>query len=47
MAQIKDYYLIQIGYITQWRSQNIEEGRLLDQAVILFNCVPLQNGIFS
>ena len=37
--------------IVQWRSQNAEkvthiEGRLLDQAVILFNCVPFWNGNF-
>ena len=36
----------------QWRSQNAEKvthikGRLLDQAVILFNCVPFQKGNFS
>ena len=36
----------------QWRSQNAEKvtyikGRLLDQAVILFNCVPFQNGNLS
>ena len=35
-----------------WRSQNAEKitlikGRLLDQAVILFNFVPFQNGNFS
>ena len=34
------------------RSQNAEKathikGRLLDQAMILFNCVPCQNGNFS
>ena len=33
----------------QWRSQNAEKvtnikGRLPDQAVILFNCVPIQKG---
>ena len=37
------------GGKVQWRSQNAEKvthikGRLLDQAVILFNCVPFQNG---
>ena len=36
----------------QWRSLNAKKvtqirGRLLDQAVILFNCVPFQNGNFS
>ena len=36
----------------QWRSQNAEKvthikRSLLDQAVILFNCVPFQNGNFS
>ena len=36
----------------QWRSQNAEKymhikGRLLEQAVIFFNCVPFQNGNFS
>ena len=36
----------------QWRSQNAEKvthikGRLLDQAEILFNCVPFQNWNFS
>ena len=36
----------------QWRSQNAEKVthikvRLLDQAVILFNCVPFQNWNFS
>ena len=36
----------------QWRSQNLEKvthikERLLDQTVILFNCVPFQNGNFS
>ena len=35
-----------------WRSQNagkitLIKGRLLDQAVILFNFVPFQNGNFS
>ena len=34
---------------SQWRSHNDEKvrhikGELLDQAVILFNCVPLQSG---
>ena len=38
--------------MVQLRSQNAEKathikGRLLDQAVILFNCVPPQNGNFS
>ena len=38
--------------IQQWGSQNAEKvthikGKLLDQAVILFNCVPFQNGNFS
>ena len=38
--------------IRQWLSQNAEKfkhikGRLLDQAVILFNCVPFQNGTCS
>ena len=37
---------------SRWTSQNAEKFthikvRLLDQAVILFNCVPLQNGNFS
>ena len=36
----------------QWRSQNAQtvthvKGRLLDEAVILFNCIPLQNENFS
>ena len=40
------------GILIQWRSQNAEKvthikGRLLDQAVILFNCIPFQNGNFS
>ena len=35
--------------ILQWRSQNAEivthiEGRLLDQAVIHFNCIPFKMG---
>ena len=39
-------------YLTQWRSQNAEnvthnKGRLLDQAVILFNCVTFHNGNFA
>ena len=34
----------------QWRSQNAEEvthikGKLLDQAKILFNCIPLQKNL--
>ena len=38
--------------IFQWCSQNAEKvthikGRLLDQAMILFNYVPFQNGNFS
>ena len=38
--------------VKQWRSQNAEKvthikGRLLDQAMILFNLVPYQNGNFS
>ena len=43
-------YDIWVGMIYfQWHSQNAEKvrhikGRLLDQAVILFNCVPFQNG---
>ena len=37
--------MIQMVYYKQWRSQNAEKvtqikGRLLEQAVILFNCVP-------
>ena len=37
---------------TQWRNQYAQKvthikGRLLDQAMILFNCVPFQNGNFS
>ena len=37
---------------SQWRSQKAKKvthikGRLLDQAVILFNCVPFPNGNFS
>ena len=37
---------------TQWRSQNAEKathikGRLLEQAVILFNCIPFQKRNFS
>ena len=40
------------GKKLQWRSLNAEKvthikGRLLDQEVILFNCVPIQNGNFS
>ena len=31
----------ELGY--QWRSQNAENLRILEQAVILFNCVPFQN----
>ena len=36
----------------QWRSQKAEKvmhikGRLLDQALVLFNCVPFYNGNFS
>ena len=36
---------------SQWRSQNTEKNmhirwRLLDQAVIQFNCVPFHNGNF-
>ena len=39
-------------YHMQWRSQNAVKGthikeRLLDQAVIPFNCVPFRNGNFS
>ena len=39
-------------YQIQWHSQNAEKvthikGRLLDQAVVLFNCVLFQNGNFS
>ena len=39
-------------YMYQWRSQNAEKvthikERLLDQEVVLFNCVPFQNGNFS
>ena len=38
--------------IDQWRSQNAKKvteinGRLLDQAMSLFNCAPFQNGNFS
>ena len=37
-------------FLNQCRSQNAEKvtdikGRLLDQAVILFNCIPFYNGI--
>ena len=37
---------------SQWRSQNAEKnthirGSLLDPAMILFNCIPFQNGNFS
>ena len=37
---------------TQWRSQNAEKvthinGRLLDQAMIIFNYIPFRNGNFS
>ena len=40
------------AYANQSRSQNAEKvthikGRLLDQATILFNCVPFQNENFS
>ena len=36
----------------QWRTQNAKKvthikGRLLDQAMILFNCIPFINGKFS
>ena len=39
-------------FICIWRSQDAEKvtyitWRLLDQAMILFNCVPFQNGNFS
>ena len=39
-------------YTDQWPSQNADKvthikGRLLDQTVILFNCVPFQDGNFS
>ena len=42
-------YIIDNGEGKQSRSQNTEKnthikGRLLEQAVILFNCVPFQNG---
>ena len=38
--------------VSQWHSQKAEKamyikGRLLDQAVFLFNFVPFQNGNFS
>ena len=38
--------------VSKWRCQNAEKvthikGRLLNQAMILFNCVPFQNGNFS
>ena len=44
--------MAQISLHIQWHSQNAEKimhikGRLLDQAMILFNCVPNQNGNFS
>ena len=44
-VKIKQYSGIEVHKICQWRSQNVEKvmhikGRLLDQAVILFNCVP-------
>ena len=43
--------LIYVSYV-QWRSQNAKnamhiKGRLLDQPMILFDCVPFQNGNFS
>ena len=38
--------------MTQWRSQNAEKvayikGRLLDQTVIIYNCITFQNENFS
>ena len=45
--------LISQGHsLYQWCSQKAEKvrhikGRLLDQAVVLFNCVPFQSGNFS
>ena len=41
-----------ITHSIQWRSQKAEKvthikGRLVEQVVILFNCVPFQNGNFS
>ena len=38
--------------VQQWRSQNAEKvthikGRIMDQALILFSCVPFHNGNFS
>ena len=44
--------MCKIAQVSQWRSQDAEEvthikGRLLDQAVILYNCVSFQNGNFS
>ena len=50
------FYLISLSFVSlyhfQWRSQNAEKvthirGKLLNQAVILFNCVRFQNGNFS
>ena len=45
-------YVVYAISIVHWRSQNAEKvthikERLLDQALILFNCVPFQNGNFS
>ena len=38
-----------LQYTKQWRSQNAEKitqvkGGLLEQAVVVFTCVPFQNG---
>ena len=45
-------FMSTILYFGHWRIQNAEKdthtkGRLLDQAVVLFNCTPLQNVNFS
>ena len=47
------HVLLLLSYSSrQWRRQNAAKvthvkGRLLDQAVMLFNCVPFRNGNFS
>ena len=48
----KSSYLTKCTPTFIWHSQNAEKvahikGRQLDQAVILFNCIPFQNGNFS
>ena len=45
------FLLLYSFMIHQWRSQKAErvthtKGRLLEQAMILFNCLPFQNGNF-